>query len=115
VNELRSRCLGDTSVKRLKQRAHPRADVCSEQQLRFKSAIPSRHLFCIYLIHNHRLATRHSELDMSAHSRSSKKALTLCLFQSLAGVIFGWSNSEGSGLVRCHPVSGFEGPNQLDR
>ncbi|AAW44539.1 hexose transport-related protein, putative [Cryptococcus deneoformans JEC21] len=30
--------------------------------------------------------------------RSSKKALTLCLFQSLAGVIFGWSNSEGSGL-----------------
>ncbi|WWC90948.1 uncharacterized protein L201_005886 [Kwoniella dendrophila CBS 6074] len=30
--------------------------------------------------------------------RSSKKALTLCLFQSLAGVLFGWSNSEGSGL-----------------
>ncbi|KAK1922999.1 hexose transporter [Papiliotrema laurentii] len=30
--------------------------------------------------------------------RSSKKALTLCLFQSLAGVIFGWGNSEGSGL-----------------
>ncbi|ORY29639.1 putative hexose transport-related protein [Naematelia encephala] len=29
---------------------------------------------------------------------SSKKALTLCLFQSLAGVIFGWGNSEGSGL-----------------
>ena len=31
--------------------------------------------------------------------RSSKKALTLCLFQSLAGVIFGWGNSEGGGLV----------------
>ncbi|WVR08832.1 hypothetical protein IAU60_005890 [Kwoniella sp. DSM 27419] len=30
--------------------------------------------------------------------RSSTKALTLCLFQSLAGVIFGWSNSEGGGL-----------------
>ncbi|KAL1407813.1 hypothetical protein Q8F55_007248 [Vanrija albida] len=29
---------------------------------------------------------------------SSKKALTLCLFQSLAGVIFGWGNSAGSGL-----------------
>ncbi|WVF65292.1 hypothetical protein IAT40_000016 [Kwoniella sp. CBS 6097] len=33
-----------------------------------------------------------------SEARSSKKALTLCLFQSLAGVIFGWSNSEGSGL-----------------
>lgn len=32
--------------------------------------------------------------------RSDKKALVLCLFQSLAGVIFGWGNSEGSGLVR---------------
>ncbi|WVO14431.1 hypothetical protein L204_102064 [Cryptococcus depauperatus] len=31
-------------------------------------------------------------------STSSKKALTLCLFQSFAGVLFGWSNSEGSGL-----------------
>ncbi|WVQ81832.1 hypothetical protein IAT38_003959 [Cryptococcus sp. DSM 104549] len=30
--------------------------------------------------------------------RSSKKALTLCLFQSFAGLLFGWSNSEGSGL-----------------
>ncbi|KAK8843946.1 hypothetical protein IAR55_006738 [Kwoniella newhampshirensis] len=35
---------------------------------------------------------------MATAVRSSKKALTLCLFQSLAGVIFGWSNSEGGGL-----------------
>lgn len=38
---------------------------------------------------------------MPVSARSSKKALTLCLFQSLAGVIFGWGNSEGSGLVSC--------------
>lgn len=31
-------------------------------------------------------------------ARNDSKALALCLFQSLAGVIFGWSNSEGSGL-----------------
>ena len=31
---------------------------------------------------------------------SSKRAVVLCLLQSLAGVIFGWSNAEGSGLVR---------------
>jgi len=30
---------------------------------------------------------------------SSKRAVVLCLLQSLAGVIFGWSNAEGSGLV----------------
>ncbi|ODN92108.1 hexose transporter [Cryptococcus wingfieldii CBS 7118] len=29
---------------------------------------------------------------------SDKKALILCLFQSFAGLLFGWSNSEGSGL-----------------
>ncbi|WWD21400.1 hypothetical protein CI109_105885 [Kwoniella shandongensis] len=40
---------------------------------------------------------------MATAARSSKKALTLCLFQSLAGVIFGWSNSEGSGLFNMAP------------
>ena len=30
---------------------------------------------------------------------SSQRAVLLCLLQSLAGVIFGWSNAEGSGLV----------------
>lgn len=30
---------------------------------------------------------------------SSQRAVVLCLLQSLAGVIFGWSNAEGSGLV----------------
>ncbi|WVQ72697.1 hypothetical protein IAR50_002257 [Cryptococcus sp. DSM 104548] len=29
---------------------------------------------------------------------NDKKALVLCLFQSFAGLLFGWSNSEGSGL-----------------
>ena len=38
-------------------------------------------------------------------TRSSKKALTLCLFQSLAGVIFGWGNSEGGGLVSFESIT----------
>lgn len=33
---------------------------------------------------------------------SSQRAVLLCLLQSLAGVIFGWSNAEGSGLVSHH-------------
>ena len=36
---------------------------------------------------------------------SSKRAVLLCLLQSLAGVIFGWSNAEGSGLVSYLSVS----------
>lgn len=34
---------------------------------------------------------------------SSQRAVLLCLLQSLAGVIFGWSNAEGSGLVSFLP------------
>lgn len=34
---------------------------------------------------------------------SSKTALVLCLFQSMAGVIFGWGNSSGGVLVSCWP------------
>lgn len=32
--------------------------------------------------------------------RSSKKAVVLCLFQSFAGMIFGWENSSTSGLYQ---------------
>lgn len=38
-------------------------------------------------------------MSSQLQASSSKKALTLCLFQSMAGVIFGWGNSSGSGLV----------------
>lgn len=37
---------------------------------------------------------------------SSNRAVLLCLLQSLAGVIFGWSNAEGSGLVSPLPPHG---------
>lgn len=33
-------------------------------------------------------------------ARSSKKAVVLCLFQSFAGMIFGWENSSTSGLYQ---------------
>jgi hypothetical protein len=37
---------------------------------------------------------------MPTTARSSKKAVVLCLFQSFAGMIFGWENSSTSGLYQ---------------
>lgn len=42
-----------------------------------------------------RLSTATTGLSNAA----SKSALVLCLFQSMAGVIFGWGNSSGGVLV----------------
>jgi len=57
----------------------------------------------VFRTNNKRLPNKSFDIHASStmpSARSSKKAVVLCLFQSFAGMIFGWENSSTSGLYQ---------------